>query len=49
MASTCRGKGQTLAVAAAEGSVTVVTSRAYLMRYDLTQGSNPGTTSVLCH
>ena len=49
MASTCRGKGQALAIAAAEGSVTIVTSRAYLIRYDLTQGSSPGTAFVLCH
>ncbi|KAL3143378.1 hypothetical protein ABBQ38_002206 [Trebouxia sp. C0009 RCD-2024] len=38
---TSRGKGLALAIAAAEGSVTVVTSRAYLIRYDLTQGTNP--------
>ncbi|DBA75172.1 hypothetical protein WJX77_011350 [Trebouxia sp. C0004] len=36
-----RGKGQAVALAAAEGCVTVVTSRAYLLRYDLQQGPTP--------
>jgi hypothetical protein len=38
----CRGKGQAVALAAAEGCVTVVTSRACLLRYDLQQGPTPG-------
>jgi hypothetical protein len=38
----CRGRGQAVAVAAGSDCVTVVTSRAYLLRYVYTQGSNPG-------
>ena len=38
----CRGKGQVAAVAAAEGCATLVTNRAYVIRYDLQQGGTPG-------
>ena len=37
-----RGKGQAAAVSTAEGCATVVTSKAYVIRYDLQQGSTPG-------
>jgi hypothetical protein len=41
-ATSCRGRGQAVAVAAGSDCVTVVTSRAYLLRYVFSQGSNPG-------
>lgn len=42
MSTSHRGKGQAAAIATAEGCATVVTSKAYLIRYDLQQGSTPG-------
>lgn len=42
----CRGKGQATAVAAAEGCATLITSRAYIIRYDLQQGGTPGCNPV---
>lgn len=38
----CRGRGQVVAVAAGSDCVTVVTSRAFLLRYDYNHGSSPG-------
>lgn len=42
MTLVCRGKGQAAALAAAEGCITLVTSRAYLLRYDYQQKPTPG-------
>ncbi len=39
----CRGRGQVAAVAAANDCVVVATSRAYVLRYDLSEGLAPGT------
>lgn len=37
-----RGRGQVTAVAAAADCVLVVTARAFLLRYDFSQGNTPG-------
>ena len=37
-----RGRGQVTAVAAAADCVVVVTARAFLLRYDFSQGNTPG-------
>ena len=38
----CRGRGQVAAVVAANDCVVVATSRAYLLRYDFSEGQAPG-------
>lgn len=38
----CRGRGQVISVAAANNYVAAVTSRGWLLRYDLSEGESPG-------
>ena len=38
----CRGRGQVVSVAAANNYVAAVTSRGWLLRYDLSEGESPG-------
>ena len=46
-AAACRGRGSVLALAAAADSVALLTSRAYFIRYDLSQSTTPGALQLL--